>query len=74
MLRDLRDSCCLSLTVSTKLPAGIIATHHNTPPLAPQVGSGSLPPNGGPDASPAKEEGFVMATFDLDEIRTARAG
>lgn len=42
------------------------------PPL-PQVGGKVPTPNGGPDADPEQVEGFVTASFDLDEIRTARA-
>ncbi|KAK2077024.1 hypothetical protein QBZ16_005252 [Prototheca wickerhamii] len=38
-----------------------------------QVGGKVPTPNGGPDADPEQVEGFVTASFDLDEIRTARA-
>jgi len=39
-----------------------------------QAGSHGAQANGGIDIEPEQKEGFVTATFDLDECRMNRAG
>lgn len=42
-------------------------------PCTPQVGRSDSVAPGWPDPSPLQEQGFVTATFDLDDVATTRA-
>lgn len=46
----------------------------SVPHLCPLQAGGKEQKNGGIDLEPEQKEGFVTATFDLDECRMNRAG